>query len=319
VTYVPRARGLLVLLAFLLLSVTLGGLLWLAATPTLAVSAALAYAAGLSMIVLPCTLPLVFIVVPLSLQGSSGRGLLTALLFGLGLTITISLYAAFVAGVGQFIGVPRISRVLWSVAGVAAVVFALGQLKLIRVELPAFSGTPGLVARRGGLLRPFFFGLFLGNIGVACPNPAFYILMVYIAGTGSVVQGLALGAVHGLGRVVPLLLLSVLAILGVNAVPGMLRRQGAIEKFTGWGLLVIGALLLTVGLFGMSWWDVALPHLLLDWLSSPLLGERLAELPAEAHLHAPTGFESYAPWLAVGIIVLGLLWYDYKRWRDAAN
>ncbi|MEE9202273.1 MAG: hypothetical protein V3U31_03650, partial [Dehalococcoidia bacterium] len=96
----PRARGLLVLLASVLLSVTLGGLLWLAATPTLAVSAALAYAAGLSMIILPCTLPLVFIVVPLSLQGSPGRGLLTALLFGLGLTITISLYAALVAGVG---------------------------------------------------------------------------------------------------------------------------------------------------------------------------------------------------------------------------
>jgi cytochrome c-type biogenesis protein len=75
----------MVLLAFGLMSITLGGLLWVAATPALAVSAALACAAGLSMIILPCTLPLAFIVVPLSLQGSPGRGLLTALLFGLGL------------------------------------------------------------------------------------------------------------------------------------------------------------------------------------------------------------------------------------------
>jgi cytochrome c-type biogenesis protein len=207
---------------------------------------------------------------------------------------------------------------MWTVAGAVATVFALGQLHLLKVELPSFSGTPGVIVRRGGLLRPFFFGLFLGNIGVACPNPAFYVLMIYIAASGSVGEGLALGAVHGLGRVVPLLLLSVLAILGVNATAGLLRRQELIQSLAAWGLLVIGALLLAVGLFGMNWWDVALPHLMLDRVTSPLLGERMAELPAEAHLHSPSGFEAYAPWLAVGVIALSLLWYDYKGWWDEA-
>ncbi|MBT8251707.1 MAG: cytochrome C biogenesis protein, partial [Nitrosopumilus sp.] len=46
----------------------------------------IAYVAGLSMIVLPCTLPLVFIIVPLSMGQGYKKGLTMALLFGLGLT-----------------------------------------------------------------------------------------------------------------------------------------------------------------------------------------------------------------------------------------
>ena len=50
----------------------------------------IAYVAGLSMIVLPCTLPLVFIIVPLSMGKGYKKGLAMALLFSLGLVITIS-------------------------------------------------------------------------------------------------------------------------------------------------------------------------------------------------------------------------------------
>ena len=53
-------------IAFILFSIILVGLLWLAGGDH-PVSLTLAYAAGLSMIFLPCTLPLVFIIVPLSM------------------------------------------------------------------------------------------------------------------------------------------------------------------------------------------------------------------------------------------------------------
>ena len=61
----------------------------------------IAYVAGLSMIILPCTLPLVFIIVPLSMGQGYKKGLSMALLFGLGLTITIASYGIAIAAIGQ--------------------------------------------------------------------------------------------------------------------------------------------------------------------------------------------------------------------------
>jgi len=59
----------------------------------------IAYVAGLSMIVLPCTLPLVFIIVPLSMGKGYKKGLSMALLFGIGLTITIASYGIVIAAI----------------------------------------------------------------------------------------------------------------------------------------------------------------------------------------------------------------------------
>jgi len=56
----------------------------------------IAYIAGLSMIVLPCTLPLVFIIVPLSMGKGYKKGLSMALLFSLGLVITITSYGVVI-------------------------------------------------------------------------------------------------------------------------------------------------------------------------------------------------------------------------------
>ena len=43
-------------------------------------------------VVLPCTLPLVFIIVPLAMSaGDAKKGLIMAVLFGAGLTITLSI------------------------------------------------------------------------------------------------------------------------------------------------------------------------------------------------------------------------------------
>ena len=56
----------------------------------------ISYVAGLSMIVLPCTLPLVFIIVPLSMGQGRKKGLYMALLFGAGLTLTISVFVSII-------------------------------------------------------------------------------------------------------------------------------------------------------------------------------------------------------------------------------
>ena len=76
-------------IAFVLFSIIIIGLVWLAGGDH-PVSLALAYAAGLSMIFLPCTLPLVFVIVPLSTGKGYKKGLFIALLFGLGITLTLT-------------------------------------------------------------------------------------------------------------------------------------------------------------------------------------------------------------------------------------
>lgn len=75
-----RFRAILVVLGVVLFSVTVIGLFSLATSPLEVVSFALAYTSGLSMIVLPCTLPAVFVIVPLSLGRGYRRGFLMAVL-----------------------------------------------------------------------------------------------------------------------------------------------------------------------------------------------------------------------------------------------
>ena len=76
----------------------------------------------------------------------------------------------------------------------------MSQLNLIRLRLPSYSGTPRFIQERGDYAKGFMMGLLLGNAGVGCPNPLFYWLLIYVAGTGSAEVGAGLGVVHGFGR-----------------------------------------------------------------------------------------------------------------------
>lgn len=73
-----RFRTRLVLLAFVLFSVFIIGLAYMATTPAESVGLTLSYTAGLSMIVLPCTLPLVFVIVPLCMGENYRTGFIMA-------------------------------------------------------------------------------------------------------------------------------------------------------------------------------------------------------------------------------------------------
>jgi len=176
----------------------------------------IAYVAGLSMIVLPCTLPLVFIVVPMSMGKGYKKGLSIALLFGAGLTLTIASYGMAVATIGKTASLDQVSTIMFLIAGIAAFVFGLSQLKLISLKMPSYSASPKFIQNRGDYTKSFFMGLLLGNAGVGCPNPLFYWLLIYIAGTGSIEIGASLGVVHGVGR----------AIVHVNPAP----KSKAIES-----------------------------------------------------------------------------------------
>ncbi|CAD6526883.1 Cytochrome c biogenesis protein transmembrane region [metagenome] len=274
----------------------------------------IAYLAGLSMIILPCTLPLVFIIVPLSMGKTAKKGLSMALLFGAGLTITISFYGFGIGALGQTADLDQISIYMFLIAGIAAFLFGLSQLKLFELKLPAYSGTPKFIQNRGDYSKSFFMGLLLGNAGVGCPNPMFYWLLIYIAGTGNVEIGASLGAVHGVGRAIPLILLSVLAIIGINATKGITTKKITIEKLTGWMLIVIGSFLIINGIpGGHEWYESTFVHIAWNNLVSTTL------LPPEFHIsqhihHYDVQIpQEYAPILFGSLILFPIIWYFTRK------
>lgn len=255
----------LVAIATLLFIVFIVGLLWLAGAREQAVAggtfgfmALLAFAAGLSMIVLPCTLPLVFIIVPLAAGKGYKKGFLMAVLFGLGLTTTITLYGVAMAYVGKTFGIAAATPFLLMIAGSAAYIFGLSELNVFQVRLPFMANImPRSLQQKGDYTKSLFLGLLLGNAGIGCPNPLFYVLLLYIAGTADVSSGALLGFIHGAGRALPIILLTVLSMFGIQATKTLSENRFAIEKFTAWLLVIIGAFLIPAGVFNLRGWWIA--------------------------------------------------------------
>ena len=274
----------------------------------------IAYLAGLSMIILPCTLPLVFIIIPLSMGKGGKKGLVMATMFGTGLTITIMFYGLGIGVLGQTADLDQISIYMFLIAGLAAFLFGLSQLKLFELKLPTYSGTPKFIQKRGDYSKSFFMGLLLGNAGVGCPNPLFYWLLIYVAGTGSAEIGASLGIVHGVGRAIPLILLSVLAMIGINATKGITSSRVNIEKITGWMLIIIGAFLIIQGIpGGHEWYESTFIHLAWNNLVSSTLIPPEFHVGEHGHDYDAKIPQEVVPILFVGLIAFPIIWYFTRK------
>lgn len=278
----------------------------------------ISYVAGLSMIILPCTLPLVFIIIPLSMGKGYKKGLSMALLFGAGLTTTITLYGLGVAIIGKTASLDQFSTIMFLIAGIAGFVFGLSQLKLITFKMPTYSRTPKFIQNRGEYAKSYLMGILLGNAGVGCPNPMFYWLLIYIAGTGSLEVGSSLGFVHGVGRAIPLILFSLLAVLGVNATKGLTTNRIKIEKITGWMLVLIGAFLIINGIpGGHDWYESTIVHI--GWNNLISITGLPVEFHIGQHVHQnPYNFtipNDIIPIIFAGLVIFPIIWY-FKNYRS---
>ncbi|MBI1999442.1 MAG: cytochrome C biogenesis protein [Parcubacteria group bacterium] len=312
----------LVSAAFILFSVILIGLFSLWTSPEFIPGYSLAFLAGLSMIFLPCTFPLVFIIVPLALSKRIGKGIMMALLFGAGLTLTFTLYGMALGWLGGFVELYRVISWMLVLGGVAALIFGISELNLIKFKLP-FKQTilPASLQGKNDYIRSFFLGFFLGNAGVGCPNPAFYILFGYVATLGIPTVGASLGALHGLGRIVPLLFLVVLALLGINAMNKLSAYQEKVKRSVAWALVGLGAFIFNYGFFGMAWFEDSIIHQ--GWnrfleITFPKIAESSV---IESSLNLPQGTGGIIPWLVfAGIIGAIVLWDAFRKRRtETAN
>jgi cytochrome c-type biogenesis protein len=99
----------------------------------------LAYAGGMAMLLTPCRFPVVLGIVPLCRQGSPARGVVLALIFGLGLTITQTLWGVAIALIGEAFGLREVARYLSLAGGVVAYILGLWMLGLVSFPLPTMS------------------------------------------------------------------------------------------------------------------------------------------------------------------------------------
>src|SRR3989344_8043990 len=256
----PNVRRWLIIAILAIFALIIGGLMWLffaaPAKPAGFGWFLFSFAAGLSMIVLPCTLPLAFVIVPLSMGKGIKKGLSIALAFGAGVAITLSLYGVAAALVGKFaidsLGAPleTVKNWVYFIAGIFALLFAIGEIGLVKVRMPSYTGAaPGFIQKQREVLTALLLGLFLGNIGVGCPHPATPLILIEIASSGDVIYGWTLFFIHAVGRVLPLLFLAFLGILGVNGLTWLVARKDKVERATGWAMVFVAGFILTLCLF----------------------------------------------------------------------
>ena len=219
------------------------------------------FATGLTMIVMPCTLPLAFVIVPLSMGKGMVKGISMALAFGIGVAFTLSLYGVAAAILGKFAlgalttDLETMKNWIYFGAGSLALVFALSEIGLMKFHMPTYTGAaPAFIQKRQEVLKAFFLGAFLGNVGVGCPHPATPLLLIEVATKGDMLYGWTIFLIHAIGRVLPLLLLAFLAILGVNGLNWLMARKDAVERATGWAMVFVAGFILTLGLFSHKWW-----------------------------------------------------------------
>lgn len=328
---------LTVVAAVFLLALIVFGALWAfffgPATPVGAGWYLFSFAAGITMIVLPCTLPLAFVIVPLSMGKGPAKGLGIALMFGAGVAFMLSVYGVLAALVGEVaigtLGAPLevVKNWLYFIAGIFAYLFALGELGLVRFRMPSYTGAaPVFIQKRGDYIKAFLLGLFLGNVGVGCPHPATPVILTRIAVSGDMFYGWLLFLVHAVGRVLPLLLLAILGIWGVNALSWVVARKDRIERATGWGMVFVAGFILVLGLFTHDWWVNSGQHTFLEGLTQEeklvgIFAERIGVGVPHAHgLEEGVGLFgqplSWGNWTLVLLWIIPMWWAFFKERRD---
>lgn len=254
----------------------------------------------------------------MSVGKAPGRGLLGIVSFGLGLALTLTAYGAALSYIGKIAGFGKLNLTMVLVGGSIAFVFGLWLMKVLTFELPS-TGVPAVVQRSSAWSVPFLTGVCLGNWGIGCPDPVFYVLMVYLATVGDVGQGMLMSAVYAAGRSLPIVALSVLGLLGVNTLPALLRRRVAIERFFGWTLAAFGAFV--ISRYFSGWYLATWVHEAWNWTLS-CINVNFGEIRASDHPHVHGGpIGGFVLFVLLGFVIPALALYVRKlagRWTPVS-
>lgn len=220
----------------------------------------LSFIIGLSMVVLPTTLPAALLVVPLAAR----KGILHATgaiaLFGAGILLTLSFYGVLISLMGKegmsILGLHIEDVLYWSYffSGIFVYILALGEIGLLRLPYasPSLKEVKTIDVDHPRL-ELFFLGIFLGNIGISGVHSGIPLLLLDASTSGNIFYGWSLFFMNALGRMFPLLVLVILSVRGVPALEWVIARKKEIRHISGWAMLSVAVFLIVLGFFGSDW------------------------------------------------------------------
>lgn len=219
-----------------------------------------AFVVGVSIVVTPCLLPVLFTFLPAASGSMSKKDIHSNLLFyslGLvGVSAGIGVVAGFLGGQAMAFlqtfldNAKSLGTVLFS--GMGALFFIWGLRAFHFIDLPStgiyyklsnYIGGDAAGTHRESLL----YGAVIGTaIGISCPIPTYHALLLWAAIVGNPWFGLVLLTLLGIGRVLPLWILLLLPQDRVDALTETLTENPQrMHTYNGFVITLLGSFLLT--------------------------------------------------------------------------
>ncbi len=124
------------------------------------------------------------------------------------------------------------------VIAIVPIVFGLYLLRVLKFQIPTFSGVP---VKTNGALGAFVMGGILGIVITPCATPILAGLLSYVATTGDPTWGGLLLFIYGIGIGIPIIL------VGTTFASAIARLSS--EKSRRWADFISGLLLIGVGVY----------------------------------------------------------------------
>ncbi len=276
------------------------------------------YLAGLSMLFLPSTLPLVFFIAPITMNEAPKKGITMALFFGAGMLITSTVYEAALIYAGGAMDVLMATVIAVIVGGGWVYVLGLSEIGLVKMNIPGLSHT---AQKHADYLKVFLMGFSLASVTFWFQNPIFYFLHMGIKDTVGAFTGGSIAIAYDLGKATALIFITTLGIIIINATSGIKKviikpDIGSVTKVTDWGLLFVGAFLLTFGGLFRRWYQESEVYLawnnMLITLSDGRIGEvEIFSTKANAMLEMVPQW--LGPFVFILLLAIPIILYFYKK------
>lgn len=302
--------------AIILFSATVVGILtYLTNFSKQTIGFSFSYFAGLSMLLQPSTLPLVFFIAPITINETPKRGIIMALFFGVGMLITSTVYEAALIYSGGAMDVLIATVIAVIVGGGWVYVLGLSEAGLIKMNIPGLSHT---TQKHADYLKVFLIGFSLASVTFWYQNPIFYLLhmdTVHTFAWGSVTMA------YDLGKATSLVFITMLGIMVINVTPcirKMIIRSGidSDTKVTDWGLLFVGAFLLTFGGLFRRWYQESAVYLTWNNMLITLSGGRIGEVEifsSKANAMLENIPQWLGPYVFTLLLAIPIILYFYKK------
>lgn len=224
------------------------------------------FVAGILSFFSPCTLPLLPVYIAQLSQGTSGNGLSARVKFSNGFSLNLRLIsqtALFIAGIATsfvllgfgagVVGEILFSREFLAFCGIAAVVFGIHQVGLLRLGFLEREKRIELKApSRFGLIRSYLMGVTFSFGWSPCVGPVLAAVLGIASSQGQPMNAALLMLVYSAGFAAPFMIVTTMGDVLAERMGQIHRHLGSIQKASGLLIIIMGILLMTGNLNVLS-------------------------------------------------------------------